>query len=116
MQTRIANCDQLNQYMTECDKYIAEFLYQSKSELVTLYKMLIKFYYKKPFTSAVSELTTTEIGKLATSVTMNLAETDFLDENLDTTKNLISQTLTSPKTDEMESVVSFHEDNVSKKI
>ena len=27
MQTRIANCDQLNQYVTEYDKYIAEFFH-----------------------------------------------------------------------------------------
>ena len=48
MQTRIANCDQLNPFVTECDKYIAEFLHQSKAELVTLYRMLIEFYYKNP--------------------------------------------------------------------
>src|ERR1044071_4470107 len=91
METQISNCDQLRQYVTTCDKYIAEFLHQSKPELVTLYRMLIKFYYKKPFATAGSELTLETIGQLANSATMNLAETGTLDENLDTTKNLISQ-------------------------
>src|ERR1044072_318301 len=110
MQTRINNCAELEPYVTQCDKYIADFLHQDKPTMVTLYRKLIEFYFKKPFFSATSDLSTNDIGKIASSATMNLAETGTLDENLDTTKTLISQALTPAKTDDMESVVSLQAD------
>ena len=90
MQTRINYCDKLTPFVTRCDQYIAEFLHQEKPELVTLYRKLIEFYFAKPFVSVSTELSHDDIGKIASSATMNLAETGTLDENLDITKALIS--------------------------
>src|ERR1044072_9098799 len=96
MQTHIANSDKLEPYITKYDKYIVKFLH-NKSILVTLYRMLIEFYFKKPFVSTISKLINNDIGKLANTTTMNLTKTSTLDNNLDTTKTLIFQTLTFSK-------------------